>query len=421
MLRRYHLTKVSIICILCLFVLTIQHFSNKNENYKFNATEASFTTKQKLHHAQNGVKIHFHPQVFQSVDKPITYASSPSASSNCKPRKNIFFLKTHKTGSSTIQNILLRYGEKYNLTFALPKSTTAHVYNYNVKFSKWMVRETKSPPNILLNHLHFDFKGINEFMPSDTVYITIVRDIESHFESVFEYYRKDVNAFTRTKERFPSVDEFTLFQNFLANPHDFTDTTNITHYEHFSRNSMAFDFGIEDSIQRKHPISEGLKTIIAVTLSKFHLVMNMDHFDESLVLLKNLLCCSYEDLIYLTMNSRATYRNYIDKKLSEKILAWNDLDAELYRQANKTFWEKVEDFGAEKMKDGLAKLEAARARVTNLCVDGTEIGTSSTGSRIIGYKLASEARDQELCKKLVTDERKYLYNIAHRQDLELRS
>jgi len=33
----------------------------------------------------------------------------------------IVFLKTHKTASSTLQNALLRFGEKQNLTFALPK------------------------------------------------------------------------------------------------------------------------------------------------------------------------------------------------------------------------------------------------------------------------------------------------------------
>lgn len=30
------------------------------------------------------------------------------------------FAKTHKTGSSTLQNIFLRYGAKHDLTFAMP-------------------------------------------------------------------------------------------------------------------------------------------------------------------------------------------------------------------------------------------------------------------------------------------------------------
>ena len=34
----------------------------------------------------------------------------------------IVFLKTHKTASSTLQNILFRFGEKMDLQFALPSN-----------------------------------------------------------------------------------------------------------------------------------------------------------------------------------------------------------------------------------------------------------------------------------------------------------
>ena len=37
----------------------------------------------------------------------------------------IVFLKTHKTASSTLQNILMRFGEKMDLNFALPSNSGA--------------------------------------------------------------------------------------------------------------------------------------------------------------------------------------------------------------------------------------------------------------------------------------------------------
>ena len=37
----------------------------------------------------------------------------------------IVFLKTHKTASSTLQNILMRFGEKMDLKFALPSNSGA--------------------------------------------------------------------------------------------------------------------------------------------------------------------------------------------------------------------------------------------------------------------------------------------------------
>lgn len=39
----------------------------------------------------------------------------------------VVFLKTHKTGSSTVQNLLFRMGEKEGATFAFP----AHMYHFS--------------------------------------------------------------------------------------------------------------------------------------------------------------------------------------------------------------------------------------------------------------------------------------------------
>ena len=38
----------------------------------------------------------------------------------CNATKRILFLKTHKTGGSTITNIVNRFADRNNLTFALP-------------------------------------------------------------------------------------------------------------------------------------------------------------------------------------------------------------------------------------------------------------------------------------------------------------
>jgi hypothetical protein len=40
---------------------------------------------------------------------------------NCSVKTDVVFAKTHKTGSTTVQNILFRFGEKRKLAFVLPK------------------------------------------------------------------------------------------------------------------------------------------------------------------------------------------------------------------------------------------------------------------------------------------------------------
>ncbi|KAK9401084.1 galactose-3-O-sulfotransferase 2 [Crotalus adamanteus] len=45
----------------------------------------------------------------------------------CQPITDVMFLKTHKTASSTILNILYRFSEKHNLTIALPYGNEPHL------------------------------------------------------------------------------------------------------------------------------------------------------------------------------------------------------------------------------------------------------------------------------------------------------
>ena len=49
----------------------------------------------------------------------------------------IAFAKTHKTGSSTLQNIFFRFGERNNLNFALPENSW--MFSYNQPFNASMV------------------------------------------------------------------------------------------------------------------------------------------------------------------------------------------------------------------------------------------------------------------------------------------
>ena len=55
----------------------------------------------------------------------------------CLERSKIIFAKTHKTGSTTVQNILFRFGQEHQLLFVLPKSGT-HKFNLTSHFTSSM-------------------------------------------------------------------------------------------------------------------------------------------------------------------------------------------------------------------------------------------------------------------------------------------
>lgn len=81
-----------------------------------------------------------------------------NAKATCHPKSHIVFLKTHKTASSTILNILYRYGESRNLTFALPLNKHSQLY-YPYLFASHFVEGFSSRRlkefHIMCNHMRF--------------------------------------------------------------------------------------------------------------------------------------------------------------------------------------------------------------------------------------------------------------------------
>lgn len=76
----------------------------------------------------------------------------------CLPKTHVVFLKTHKTASSTILNILYRYGESRNLTFALPLNKHSQLF-YPFLFASHFVEGVSSRSvrefHIMCNHMRF--------------------------------------------------------------------------------------------------------------------------------------------------------------------------------------------------------------------------------------------------------------------------
>lgn len=74
------------------------------------------------------------------------------------------FLKTHKTASSTVLNILFRFAETHNLSVALPAGSRFHL-GYPWLFLARYVEGLESPGpqrhfNIMCNHLRFNLPEV---------------------------------------------------------------------------------------------------------------------------------------------------------------------------------------------------------------------------------------------------------------------
>ncbi|XP_040283697.1 galactose-3-O-sulfotransferase 4-like [Bufo bufo] len=323
-----------------------------------------------------------------------------------KPRTNIFFLKTHKTASSTIINLLFRYGEFHNLTFAFPKNT--HQFRYPKYFLAEEVYGFSSSEqqkfNILCQHMRFSLDEVEKVMPSDTFYFTILRNPVTLMESSFAYF-KNTSSFSKAKN----------IEDFLNNSNKFYQRDQL--YSGFAKNPMTFDLGFDHNgpVSLKH-----FKLLWRAVDTIFDLVLIAEYFDESLVLLKDALCWNLDDVLSFPLNTRSDKsRSNVSDEAQERIKSWNQLDWQLYIYFNNSFWNHVERFGRKRMRYKVEELKKRRAQLSEKCLDSQVepsllkdklmLPHQSGLAKILGYNLKSglEQNDQQLCHRLVLPEVQY--------------
>ncbi|XP_029940935.1 galactosylceramide sulfotransferase isoform X2 [Salarias fasciatus] len=334
----------------------------------------------------------------------------------CAPKINIMFMKTHKTASSTILNILFRFGEKHELKFAFPDGRNDFFYPSPFLCSQVKDYTPGECFNVVCNHMRFDHQEVVKLLPPDAVYITILRDPVDLFESSFHYYHRAVPLTWRI------IGEDKL-SGFLNNPRAFYSPEAYNSF--YLRNLLFFDFGFDNNLEADDP---RVMTDIQNLSERFHLVLIAEYFEESLILLKDLLCWTMEDILYFKLNvRRSSSVSRLAPEMRAKALQWNGADWKLYQHFNATFWNRVEAYGTERMKRDVTKLLTRNAEMKSICIEGggaveaqkiqdrhflpwQPVGEPS----IMGYNLKKDIdpKFRKICEKMLTPELQYLSDLG---------
>ena len=266
--------------------------------------------------------------------------TSSNSSSSCAPIINVGFLKVHKAGSTTIQNILQRFALSHNLNVALPKKnkTTDSHYHYLVFKNGLTLNNIIPIPkgqsyNMILNHAVYDKNTWHTILPEDTFYLAIARETESRFLSAAFYYGLVKRLQKETSSLF-------IFSELLKHPENFTKS-------HYYYNGMSYDFGIPEAHYNLHDrIYHHAKTFV----DDFDLIMLVEYFDHSLVLLKRRLCWQLKDILYFQNNkgAKSSSREVLfseDDKVN--LQNWQTADAILYKVFSSVFWTRMKLEGEE--------------------------------------------------------------------------
>ncbi|XP_061524540.1 galactose-3-O-sulfotransferase 4 isoform X2 [Phycodurus eques] len=325
----------------------------------------------------------------------------------CRPRTHIMFLKTHKTASSTVLNMLYRFGEERGLRFALPPG---YQLGYPLPFSAHRVKGYRGPRavefHVMGNHMRFQKAEVEKVMPADTFYFSIVRDPAALAESSFAYYKEVAPAFRKAKS----------LGDFADDPGKYYDPR--ARNNHYARNLLWFDFGMDHNANFSAALARRGEAAVRQT---FKLVLVSEFFDQSVILLRHALCWPLDAVVSFSLNARqrkpdgdgraggvrsgrppagAPPDPVLTDGQREKLRRWNALDWHLYRAFNRTFWREAEAFGAARMEREVALLRSRREALAAACLrnsgepveahrirDKTIRPFQSGPAKILGYEL----------------------------------
>ncbi|XP_076050728.1 galactosylceramide sulfotransferase-like isoform X2 [Oratosquilla oratoria] len=298
------------------------------------------------------------------------WSVAPCASP-ARPVRHLVYLKNHKCASSTVQTLVLRRALRQNLTVALP--LTGVYLDYGVSPNPQFVRDVTSTPfappggvfQVLAHHMRLHVRHLQQVTFEDATWITILREPASLFESMYNYYQMQTFyhvSFTRFLQG---------LYRWLLPGQDKLDLRNVRKSRkrmtgRYGRNQMLWDLGINDGdLDDSQVVTETIKTLD----DTFHLVLIAEYMDESLILLKHLLCWTTEDMLVLPLNVRQD--RYRSKPLSESdshlLRLLNEADVRLYQHFLKKFKRQIEVFGEERMKEEVAELRDLRDQLREEC------------------------------------------------------
>ncbi|XP_019633879.1 PREDICTED: galactosylceramide sulfotransferase-like [Branchiostoma belcheri] len=339
----------------------------------------------------------------------------------CQPKSNVVFLKTHKTASSTVQNILMRYGLARNLTFVLPYSS--HILSTNIRFSKSAVLQerlhgdrhgNRTAYNILCHHTRFQYDNIRDLMPDDTLYVTIVRNPAAMFESSFQYFRFDSRY---------HITQPNAMETFLDNPSHYVKKFGEKPHSH---NALFYDLGYDsEALTSEQTIKSAIDRLDRI----FSVVMVSDYFEESVVLLKHALCWDIDDVTFFKVNSRNEQSvRHVTTKMAGKIRHWNRADGMLFDHYNMTLWSKLPRLPVS-WQNEVEQLKERNLQLKNACLESDSATAEKLetnfkvfqpkGISINGFVLKDGAKDNATCRQMATPEVPFTKELQRRERSKL--
>ncbi|XP_063956865.1 galactosylceramide sulfotransferase-like isoform X1 [Lytechinus pictus] len=340
-----------------------------------------------------------------------------------KPATSLVFVKTHKTGGTTLASILNRFGYNHRLSFLFNRGDKKHGHFRLSKLAKKKPRSFLPPLcvatgdythyrnySMMTAHLRFlpNLENLKRFMKPDCKYVSILREPSAQWESAFSFFGAASSMHISKSGR--GNTSVANIATFLSKPEYYWNSARGGNAKFYSRNGQLFEFTEDGAIHRYEDIVNDTIQQLDVHLD---LVLITEHFDESLILLKNLMHWTFKDILYVKKNARARTSN-ITEEQRQQIREWNSADVSLYSHFNRTLWRKIEEGGATFQKDLWTFRRMMWDYATGCGIENKE--AARKGQKML--RVAHVTKNNSLfCKRLVSENYEISTLIMERQRL----
>lgn len=267
---------------------------------------------------------------------------------------------------------------------------------------------------MLAVHVRYDRKAMNTFMKPNTHYVTIIRDPGTQFESAFTHFQLDDSFLMH--EKLHTTMQARLTQ-FFVKPDFYRKRLKSMTWEgkmglrwYYAKNNQVFDLGLDHVY---HSDKNKVQEYINKLDREFSLGLITEYFEESLVVMRRLLCWSLEDTLYVAKNVRPNPAS-VPESLRIKMRQWNSVDTRLYEHFNRTLWEKIKKYGPDFQTD-LSEFRRRLKETFESCVGETEVKAQGHYFHWIEYKPRSDSN--KLCAQIAESKRTLFSAIWRRQQL----
>ncbi|XP_066265469.1 galactose-3-O-sulfotransferase 2-like [Branchiostoma lanceolatum] len=221
----------------------------------------------------------------------------------------------------------------------------------------------------LIHHFVYNKTWLRSKFPPETKYISIIRQPFSHLKSQMNYFK-----LSKVLDIQGHGNPVTVF---LQDPWQYRNRSE-TFFPHVNitwdgtRNPMTFDMGWP--AERADEEEEARKYICNLD-ADFTLVMILEHLDESVVLLRRLMCWELRDVLLYSKNKNPRsypYKTYVaTPEELENHLGWSAVDYMLYNTFNNSLWRKISAQGPD-FYDELKYFRRIQNDVSNFCSKSTK-------------------------------------------------